>query len=93
MENRAAAVLFRRRRRLPYSPCRYSLRRLLAGRHFAEQHAAFGFRSLRRLDQRDRDLLGRGAGVLDHRSGDIFDEATLLLELATFQNVDDDFRH
>src|SRR6266568_7155993 len=65
----------------------------LAGRHFAKQHAAFCLRSSWRLNQRDRDLIGVRAGILDHGLSNVFDQAALLLERAAFQKINDNFRH
>jgi hypothetical protein len=65
----------------------------LAGRHFAKQHAAFCLRGSWRLDQRDRDLIGTRAGILDHGLSNVFDQAALLLERAAFQKINDNFRH
>src|ERR1700734_1329570 len=65
----------------------------MARRHFAEQHAAFGLRRARGFDQRDGDLIGGRARILDHGLGNVFDQTALLIERAAFQNIDNDFRH
>src|SRR5580658_5125680 len=60
---------------------------------FAEQHAAFHLVLLFRLDERHHDGGGLDLVILHHRVGDVLHQRALLVERASAEGIDNDFRH
>src|SRR6516162_10996421 len=65
----------------------------LTRRAFAEQHAALGLAGGVRFDDLDRHGVGGGRKVAHHRFGNVLDQGALLLERASPDGVNVDFRH